>query len=245
MSDLASPLTVDADGHVLEPVDTWERYIDPAFRDRALRVGIDDDGFENLFIDGRPTMMLKGRLGALGGIEAEGDEKLALQTPGNRTYAEGAPEGGYDPAARLAVLDAEGIDQVLLYPTIGIAWEGSVRDPELATAYARAYNRWIVDFCSAAPKRLFPVAHISLIDEVGAVGPLSTIASIVLSVGIRACPLEVNDVVFPQDHVVGHEIVFHGRVRLHNVAALAPHVQVDDLSSGGEIVWGGFDRKHV
>jgi len=169
MNDLASPLTVDADGHVLEPVDTWERYIDPAFRDRALRVGIDDDGFENLFIDGRPTMMLKGRLGALGGIEAEGDEKLAFQTPGNRTYAEGAPEGGYDPAARLAVLDSEGIDQVLLYPTIGIAWEGSVRDPELATAYARAYNRWIVDFCSAAPKPLFPVAHISLIDEVGAV----------------------------------------------------------------------------
>ena len=29
-------LTVDADGHVLEPADTWERYIDPAFRDPSL-----------------------------------------------------------------------------------------------------------------------------------------------------------------------------------------------------------------
>ena len=29
---------IDADGHVLEPPDIWERYIDPQFRDRAIRV---------------------------------------------------------------------------------------------------------------------------------------------------------------------------------------------------------------
>ncbi len=169
MKTLRDMLTVDADGHVLEPVDTWERYIDPAFRERALRVGIDSDGFENLFIDNRPTLMLKGRLGALGGIEADRNEKEALQTPGRRSYADGAPPGGYDPAARLTVMDGEGIDKVLLYPTIGIAWEGSVRDPELALAYTRAYNRWIVDFCHTAPDRLYPVAHITLLNPDGAV----------------------------------------------------------------------------
>jgi predicted TIM-barrel fold metal-dependent hydrolase len=163
-------LTVDADGHVLEPADTWERYIDPRFRDRALRVGIDADGFENLFIDNEPTLMLKGRLGALGGIEAETPaEKLAFQIPGKRTYQDGAPQGGYDPHARLAVLDAEGIDKVLLYPTIGIAWEGGVSDPELALAYSRAYNRWIVDFCRTDPSRLYPIAHITLLNPQGAV----------------------------------------------------------------------------
>jgi hypothetical protein len=72
-------LTVDADGHVLEPADTWQRYIDPKFKDRALRVDIDADGFENLFIDNKPTMMLKGRLGALGGIEAKTPGKLAFR----------------------------------------------------------------------------------------------------------------------------------------------------------------------
>jgi len=166
----ADLLTVDADGHVLEPADTWERYIDPKFKDRALRVGIDADGFENLFIDNQPTSMLKGRLGALGGIEAEtSEEKLAFQIPGKRSYQDGAPPGGYDPHARLAVMDAEGIDRVLLYPTIGIAWEGGVRDPELALAYSRAYNRWIVDFCSTNPSRLYPVAHITLLNPEGAV----------------------------------------------------------------------------
>src|SRR5262249_46420590 len=77
--------------------------------------------------------------------------------------------GGYDPAARLRVMDSEGIDAALLYPTIGICWEGIVTDPKLATAYTRAYNRYIVDFCSHDPIRLVPVAHLSLIDEHGAV----------------------------------------------------------------------------
>jgi predicted TIM-barrel fold metal-dependent hydrolase len=66
-------------------------------------------------------------------------------------------------------MDDEGIDIALLYPTLGICWEGFVTEPALARAYARAYNRYIVDFCSHDPVRLVPVAHISLIDEVGAV----------------------------------------------------------------------------
>ena len=33
---------VDADGHILEPPDLWESYIDPPYRDRALRIVVDD-----------------------------------------------------------------------------------------------------------------------------------------------------------------------------------------------------------
>ena len=29
---------VDADGHILEPLDLWDKYIDPKFRDRAPRI---------------------------------------------------------------------------------------------------------------------------------------------------------------------------------------------------------------
>ena len=28
-------VVIDADGHVLEPVDIWDKYIDPAYRERA------------------------------------------------------------------------------------------------------------------------------------------------------------------------------------------------------------------
>src|ERR1700688_4366623 len=43
---------IDADGHILEPPDTWERYIDPEFRDRAIRIRKDRDGLEVLEIGG-------------------------------------------------------------------------------------------------------------------------------------------------------------------------------------------------
>ena len=29
---------IDADGHILEPLDLWARYMDPKFRDRAPRL---------------------------------------------------------------------------------------------------------------------------------------------------------------------------------------------------------------
>ena len=157
-------VTVDADGHVLEPRDTWQRYLEPGLRERAIRIERDHEGIEVLLVDGRPHLGLRGRLGALGGI---GMDSADLMTVGQRSYEDGCPPGGYDPHARLAVMDQEQIDVALLYPTIGIAWEGLVRDPQLATAYCRAYNRWIVDFCSTDRRRLVPIAHICLMDPDG------------------------------------------------------------------------------
>jgi predicted TIM-barrel fold metal-dependent hydrolase len=159
-------LTIDADGHILEPRNTWLDYIDPAFRERAICIADDDQGDEVLLVDGRPIESMRNRLAQLGGIDLDPDVVL---TGRRLRYEEGCPPGGYDPAARLKVMDDEDIDVALLYPTIGICWEGLVTDPALATAYTRAYNRYIVDFCSHDPRRLVPVAHISLIDEHGAV----------------------------------------------------------------------------
>lgn len=166
MIDAKSGPVVDADGHVLEPADTWVKYLEPRYRDRAIHIAHDENGYENLLIDGAPLKTLRGQLGALGGIDMDSDK---LFTRGQVTYAEGCPPGSYDPAARLKVMTEEGIDISLLYPTIGICWEGHVTDPKLATAYARAYNRWLAEFCQADKKRLYPIAHISLLDPEGAV----------------------------------------------------------------------------
>lgn len=166
MSDASPMIIVDADAHVLEPRDTWQKYLEPNLRDRAIRIEKDAEGVEVLLVDGEPHMALRGRLGALGGI---GMDSKDLMTVGQRSYEDGCPLGGYDPAARLVVMDDEQIDIALLYPTIGITWEGMVRDPKLATAYCRAYNRWLVDFCSHDRRRLVPVAHICLKDPEGAV----------------------------------------------------------------------------
>jgi uncharacterized protein len=159
-------LTVDADGHILEPANLWQEYLGPRFRDRAIRIDHDADGHEVLLIDGKSLEAVHGRLAALGGIDMDAVDAL---TTGLHTYADGCPPGSYDPKARIEILDQEGIDTALLYPTIGICWEGHVKDPALAHAYTEAYNRWLVDFCSHDTKRLVPIAHLNLLDPALAV----------------------------------------------------------------------------
>ena len=44
------PGAIDADGHVLEPGDLWDTYIEARYRDRALRIKRDQDGLEYLEI---------------------------------------------------------------------------------------------------------------------------------------------------------------------------------------------------
>ena len=40
-------LVIDCDGHILEPPDLWETYLEPAYRDRALRIRVGADGLTN------------------------------------------------------------------------------------------------------------------------------------------------------------------------------------------------------
>jgi predicted TIM-barrel fold metal-dependent hydrolase len=153
---------VDADGHILEPPDLWETYLDPQYRDRALRIVLDERGLEELQIGGeRSRMSRKGFPSTLG---AMGDPDLrGIQLDPERTYEREAPYGSMDPAERVQLLDAEGIDAAVLYTTIGLLWEAELDDPELSQAYTRAYNRWICEFCSGQ-ERLIATAHLSLSD---------------------------------------------------------------------------------
>ena len=81
-----------------------------------------------------------------------GDPDLrSMQLDPDRTYVGEAPFGSMDPGERIEVLDAEGIDAVVLYTTIGLLWEAELDDAELSQAYTRAYNRWICEFCSGNP----------------------------------------------------------------------------------------------
>lgn len=161
---MAKPAVVDSDGHILEPPDLWEQYLEPKYRDRAIRVRVDNRGWEYVEIDKQMSRVLRGgTLGALGGAYQDPRELL---TPGKVTYWEGAKRtpGAIDPDARVREMDAEGIDAAILYPTIGIIWEGECNDPELSAAYTRAYNNYLFDFCSRHSDRLIPIAHINLLD---------------------------------------------------------------------------------
>ena len=160
--------TIDADGHVLEPGDLWENYLEERYKDRALRICVDDDGLEYLEINGKPSKRTnKGSLGIMG---AMGEENL--RPSAERRYADSMPFGACDPTDRLALMDQENLACSLLYPTIGLLWEVEETDPEISLAYARAYNRWIADFCRGSGGRLVPIAMLTLLDPEGSAAEL-------------------------------------------------------------------------
>lgn len=160
--------TIDADGHVLEPATLWEDHLESRYRDRAMRIQVDEHGLEYLELDGRPSKRTNqgslGLMGAMGDLEAR---------PGpDRRYMDHVPFGAMDPKERIALLDQENLEKTVLYPTIGLLWECEVTDPEISLAYARAYNRWIAEFCRGSGGRLVPIAHLTLLDPEGSAAEL-------------------------------------------------------------------------
>ena len=57
--------TVDADGHILEPLTLWDDYIDPAFRDRRPQHVIDENGAGRISVEGKLLGNPRG-IGSLG-----------------------------------------------------------------------------------------------------------------------------------------------------------------------------------
>ncbi|HVC45196.1 MAG TPA: amidohydrolase family protein [Candidatus Binataceae bacterium] len=174
-------LVIDADGHILEPPDLWEKYLEAKYRDRAVRIRVGEDGYEFLEVDGkRAKLTRQGQLGTLGGMGKQVEEsrrrreefvnsgrasELRYEKPKPEdTYLKGAAYGTMDMRERLQLLDREGMAKSVLYPTIGLLWECETMDVELSGAYCRAYNRWIADFCRDSGGRLVPIAHVSLGD---------------------------------------------------------------------------------
>jgi len=158
---LKFPGAIDADGHVLEPRDVWERYLEEKYKPRAIRIREDAGGVEYLEIGGKPSRFLRGRLLSTIGVM---DATRNNPPPLDARYGSYAPSGAMDPKERVARLDAEGLSAAFLYPTIGLLYETDCDDADLAQAYTCAYNRWIAEFCSTSGGRLIPIAHLSLAD---------------------------------------------------------------------------------
>src|SRR2546430_11085464 len=115
---------VDADGHILEPLDLWDHYIDPEFRERRPRFTIDENGKERLGVEGK----LLGNPRGIGSLGSVGVRQGAVQLDSLK-YAEGK-KGGFDPPARIVDMDLDGIDAAFLYPSLG-PFAGPVSEPQL------------------------------------------------------------------------------------------------------------------
>jgi len=149
---------VDADGHILEPLDLWDRYLDPKFRDRAPRLVKAENGKECLVMDEHVVGNQNRGIGGIGAVGA----RQGVVAADAMEYKDGKP-GGFDPHKRIPDMDADGIDAAFLYPSLGL-FSGAIHDPQLAAAVCRAYNRWLADYCKPYPDRLFGVAMLPMQD---------------------------------------------------------------------------------
>src|ERR1044071_1585647 len=104
----------DAAGHILEPLDLWDRYIDPAFHERRPRFVIDDNGKERLGVEGK----LLGNPRGIDSLGAVGVRQVDIKLDSLK-YGEGK-KGWFDPHARIVNMDTNGIDAAFLYPSLGL-----------------------------------------------------------------------------------------------------------------------------
>jgi predicted TIM-barrel fold metal-dependent hydrolase len=174
----------DADNHYYEPLDLFERYIDPAFRDRTFTTEQRADGTAVLF---------KGR--AFGFVGGSGN-RVRIRPGSLRAMMRGEslpePEDdddsyAADPRARLAMMDRQGIDATLMFPSTGVTITNAIGDDvELRAAHMRAFNRWLAETWSFdAAHRIFAPAMIDLAGPDAAVAEIDT----VLAQGARAIQL--------------------------------------------------------
>jgi predicted TIM-barrel fold metal-dependent hydrolase len=138
---------IDADAHVYEPPSVWQERVTARLRERAPQVVRTDEGDVWSFDGGE-------RLRPVGLMAAAGASYLDFR-PAGLTY-DTIRRGFFEPAARLADMDADGIHAQLLYPSVceeGARMFGDERDLQLACV--RAYNQWLVEFCAEGRGRLF------------------------------------------------------------------------------------------
>jgi uncharacterized protein len=146
-----SVLVVDADGHVVEPRSAWGSLPD-RFRPEIVA---DANGFEHVTVDGKEILAV-----SLGTLATPG---ARFSEPSDIKPLEEALPGGFDPHERLKDMDAEGIDQAVLFPSVGLYF-WALEDPAAACAIARAYNDWLASYCAASPSRLFGAAMLPVQD---------------------------------------------------------------------------------
>src|SRR5216684_1110444 len=168
---------IDGDSHFMEPMDLFERYVDPAFRERTVKMVRDpESGKATMLADGKP-LKLRDVDQIMGLLVAYGEKEQGLNI-GNFDRYLGYSQQWQDMDARVRFLDEEGFAKQVLYPSLGIAWEGEVDDPALADALCRAYNTWAFELVASHKDRLFPAAHISIRDPALAVREMERVAKL-------------------------------------------------------------------
>lgn len=134
---------IDADSHVFEPSDIWEKYLEPEFKSFAPSSDLKIKG-EDIVEKVSPQ------------VRREGNKQI-VQSHARSVFS------GFDAESHVRAMKQMGVDISFIYPTYGL-WLLAIDQmaPQLAGAFTRAYNNWLRDFCSYNSQILQGVGAINL-----------------------------------------------------------------------------------
>lgn len=211
---------VDCDQHLYESRTMWRDHVDPAQRAAALSIVDDELGYAWLTWQGRRIALADvqrprdtDRLGAHRNRRRAG-------TRADYSYDDALPEDYWHPAARVARLDAMGLQAAVLFPNFGLLWERALSAalPALL-ANMTAWNRWCVTVAEEGAGRLHPVAHLSLRDPDWVDGQLRMLAGAGVRLAlIAAAPVDGRPLSHPDHDRLWSAFVEHGLTPTFHVA---------------------------
>lgn len=138
---------ISADSHVMEPPGTYIDRIDHKYRDRAPHVVFTQERGDTYLIDGMTDTVPMGLIAAAGKTAEE------LGQAAVKARFEDLHRGGWDPVARIADQDRDGIYAEVIYPSVGMLLCNHP-DADYKKACFDAYNLWIAEFCDSNRERL-------------------------------------------------------------------------------------------
>ena len=144
---------ISADSHITEPPNCYIDHIDPKFRDIAPKI-VRHESKGDLFEIYGMSKPLGIALAA-----AAGKEPKDLKAYG-ATF-DSLHRGGWDPKARLADQERDGVAAEVIYPTVGMLLCNH-KDFDYKKACFDAYNRWIAEYCAESPERLIGLGQTTM-----------------------------------------------------------------------------------
>lgn len=186
-------LIIDADHHYYEPDDCFTRHMESAYADRAVNIRRGEAQFGRVYIGDermRFFSVIPGdHTGVPGALQAylkdhagEGNSLIHDETIAAHDFPE-----AMDRTTRLQKMDAQGVEAVIMIPTLGVGVAHELRrEPPALFANLRAFNRWLQeDWGFGADGRIYSLPVLSLVDIDLAVAELER----VLAEGARSVNL--------------------------------------------------------
>ena len=149
----------DADGHLIEAFDLYERFLGPEYRKRVERIERPDSPMAIYRVDGSPMMMTPPETPA-SAPKPEYDK----WSPENmeRTFGEAA-RSGWAAKETAECLASGGVDISVVYGPGYDMWQGGI-DPKLALEMSKAYCRWMSQYSEDSGGLIVGAAPVPLAD---------------------------------------------------------------------------------